>query len=355
MITKTAAGTWRVRVYVKGNEIGSKTFPTKTAAREYEANLLAKRGPIRSANPKKRRTKLADVVEEFLAEREGTISRKGWDVDRSNLRKHVSDAMKVTPIEDITAANLDAQYSALMKADLKRNTITRVRDSYVALFGWALRNGYVLENAALDSKVPKGVGKSSSKRKVMPFTRRELELLIENVRSRNENYGDMVEFVSLTGLRWGEVKSLRVGDIVPGEPTYLWVRRSQTDNYDESDPKSRRARMIPIVPRAAELFHRQAQCPGEDDRVFVSPMGKKMNGGNFKRSTHWKDIAGEHRFHDLRHTAATRWLRSGVDLHTVSAWLGHKTPAITLDHYSHYMGNASDVAALQRLATIELD
>ena len=41
------------------------------------------------------------------------------------------------------------------------------------------------------------------------------------------------------------------------------------------------------------------------------------------------------RFHDLRHTAATLWFRSGVNPKIVQETLGHSRVAITLDTYSH--------------------
>jgi integrase len=41
------------------------------------------------------------------------------------------------------------------------------------------------------------------------------------------------------------------------------------------------------------------------------------------------------RFHDLRHTAATRLLEQGVHPKVVSELLGHASVAITLDIYSH--------------------
>lgn len=61
------------------------------------------------------------------------------------------------------------------------------------------------------------------------------------------------------------------------------------------------------------------------------------------------------RLYDLRHTAANRSLRTGIDVHTVSAWLAHSQPTTTLAHYSHYIGGISDAAAMQRLAEVNLD
>lgn len=41
------------------------------------------------------------------------------------------------------------------------------------------------------------------------------------------------------------------------------------------------------------------------------------------------------RFHDLRHTVATRLVQAGVDLYTVSKLLGHKDVRMT-QRYAHH-------------------
>jgi integrase len=43
------------------------------------------------------------------------------------------------------------------------------------------------------------------------------------------------------------------------------------------------------------------------------------------------------RLHDLRHTAATLWLSSGVHFMQVSKWLGHSTFTLTLDVYGDWI------------------
>jgi len=40
---------------------------------------------------------------------------------------------------------------------------------------------------------------------------------------------------------------------------------------------------------------------------------------------------------------------AGIDIKTVSAWLGHSTAKLTLDTYGHLMGTDADRAALERV------
>jgi integrase len=48
----------------------------------------------------------------------------------------------------------------------------------------------------------------------------------------------------------------------------------------------------------------------------------------------------EDMFHVLRHTFASVQLEAGESIVSVSKWLGHSTPNVTLNHYAHFMPEA---------------
>ena len=58
---------------------------------------------------------------------------------------------------------------------------------------------------------------------------------------------------------------------------------------------------------------------------------------SFKRYLVEAGLSRETRFHDLRHTAATLLLASGVNVKVVSEMLGHSSVSITLQIYAHVL------------------
>jgi integrase len=59
------------------------------------------------------------------------------------------------------------------------------------------------------------------------------------------------------------------------------------------------------------------------------------------RRYRWTDPR-EHGFHCLRHTFASVQLANNVDPVTLSVWMGHSSPTITLERYAHFMPGAGD-------------
>ena len=70
---------------------------------------------------------------------------------------------------------------------------------------------------------------------------------------------------------------------------------------------------------------------------------------NLTHDVSWPAIAPDRRLHDLRHAATTSWTAAGIDIATVSAWLGQSNSHVTLVTYVHYLNNASDTVAITRL------
>ena len=81
------------------------------------------------------------------------------------------------------------------------------------------------------------------------------------------------------------------------------------------------------------------------DHVFYSKSHTPMDARNVRRSFQnalkGSEIEG-FRFHDLRHTFATRLVQAGVDIYKVQILLGHKTPSMTQRYAHHYPESLRD-------------
>ena len=92
------------------------------------------------------------------------------------------------------------------------------------------------------------------------------------------------------------------------------------------------------------MLHFQLQCqaleiePTHDDLLFISLEGKALRSSGVQKSfKRLLALAGvpNIRFHDLRHTAASLLLATGMPILEVSRQLGHSRASTTLDIYGH--------------------
>jgi integrase len=107
---------------------------------------------------------------------------------------------------------------------------------------------------------------------------------------------------------------------------------------DQTNTKSKKTRRIPINSVLRRLLLEQKLKSAGSDYVFLSP-----KGGPYKKEDSLKQafsgaltragITGL-RFHDLRHTAATRMIEGGASVVAVSKILGHADLKTTM-RYAH--------------------
>ncbi len=140
---------------------------------------------------------------------------------------------------------------------------------------------------------------------------------------------ELVQFFAFTGLRKTEAQYVTWGDI-DFQKRKMSVRgHPETGTKGNGDP-----RIVPLIEEAVLLLQeihseRPDAAPG-DPVMSVRECQKAMNRAaiivGMKRITH----------HDLRHLFATRCIESGVDIPTVSRWLGHKDGgALAMRVYGH--------------------
>jgi integrase len=140
---------------------------------------------------------------------------------------------------------------------------------------------------------------------------------------------DLVEFLAYSGCRKGEAARVhgRDCDFEKGEITILGDPVTGTKNWE--------IRRVPMIPDMCRLLERIQSERGEKDFLANPLMRVHECQGAINSACKSLGIA---RFthHDLRHLFATRCIESGVDIPTVSRWLGHKDGgALAMKTYGH--------------------
>ena len=173
-------------------------------------------------------------------------------------------------------------------------------------------------------------------------------------------YRLLVLLAAFTGLRFGELASLRRRDI-DTENGALMVRRSQAEMqtgalFDKAPKSAAGVRPVafPTELLADVVGHLESFAgAGRDGHVFVGPQGGRLRRSNFRDD--WINartkagITADVHFHDLRHTGNTL-AASGASLRELMNRMGHSTPRAALI-YQH-MVNGRDREIADRLGSM---
>ncbi|MDR2567087.1 MAG: site-specific integrase, partial [Bifidobacteriaceae bacterium] len=212
------------------------------------------------------------------------------------------------------------------------NTKNRALVSVKALFRDLAGAGWVESNPAAGVPRPKA---GAPPRAGCAVEWEAVPAVAAAVGARHPAYGDLVMFAAHTGLRWGELAELRFSDLRAGG-AQVAVSRAVTVGGLVKEPKSGRARVVPLdgAARAAVAYRAAGRGPG--DLVFTSPMGERVARRNFTARSGWLEAAPGHHPHCLRHCYAVHLLDvPGVATSDIQRWLGHGSLATT----ERYLGS----------------
>jgi integrase len=154
----------------------------------------------------------------------------------------------------------------------------------------------------------------------------------------SKNCADFAAGLAFTGCRTGEAATIEWKDI-DFEESRLAVRGDAI-----TGTKNWKIRYVPLIPDARNLFERMRDERVEEPKTakvfLVRECQKSMNRAaklvGMERITH----------HDLRHLFATIAIESGVDIPTVSRWLGHQDGgALAMKTYGHLRDEHSQAQA----------
>ncbi|MCU1570486.1 MAG: Site-specific recombinase XerD [Naasia sp.] len=338
-VDQLPSGKWRARVYASGRIIATRTFTLKTDARTWEAEQVRQLAMGTYLPPARGKLTLGELAEQWMKARANAVATSTLREEGYSLA-YLPPTLRDRPMAALRPAHFDALYATLL-GKLARSTVSRFRNTLSSMFGWAVREGRLSTNPVLASRVPRGSA-AGARREVYPFAIHELRA-VHAVQAHRPDLADVVLVLGLTGIRWEELRGLRVRDVQHVPYPALRVSRSWPDGEPVRNvTKGGGALTVPLAAELLPLIEQRSAGKAPEDVLFSTPAGTPYSCPNFKRDARWMDLAFGRRIHDLRHTAATLWLGAGIDLKTTQAWLGHSSAKLTADLYAHWMGTDAE-------------
>lgn len=340
-IQRRPDGSWRARYRGPDRRERARHFPRKIDAERWLAGVEVSRTRGEWIDPTLARVLVGAWCVRWLA---AQVQLKPTTRVRYEgiVSKHIEPAWGRVPLAEVAPADVAAWLGRLSLAGLAPATVRYVHRVLSLALAYAVLDGRLSRNPAEGVPLPRA----------KPRTRRYLDHA-EVARLADEcgPYGVLILVLAYTGLRWGEVSALLVGDIDLMRRR-INVSRAMAEVRGKAvlgTPKDHERRAVPVprflVDRLAEhLAGRPA-----DALAFPAPGGGFLRNGNFRRNVFDRAAlsAGIDGVtpHGLRHTAASLAIAAGATVVVVQRMLGHSTPAVTLNVYSHLFADDLDTLA----------
>lgn len=331
------------------------------AAEAAVRDLLNKRDDGMDVQP--RRVTLDEWIDRWLDGRiaDGAIGPRAAENYRVIVRKRIKPALGEYRLVDLRTDHVVAFKASLVSEELAPATIGKVLGLLKQSLDAALVAGIVSRNVA--QAVPRPSVTAAGARERRALSEAEVGKLL--TAAAGTPYEVAIRLALATGMRQSELLGLRWADVDMARSQLAVQQTIQhvAGAFEALPPKTRNSRrVIELSPATVALLkaHRSAQNEErlrlgsvwqDHDLVLPGPDGAPQYRRIFYRD--YTEIVKAARlenpeqvnWHTLRHTAASLWLKAGIDVFTVSRRLGHGRAAFTMDVYGHLIEGQQAAAA----------
>ena len=249
------------------------------------------------------------------------------------------------PIGSVTPSQVQSWVASEQRRGLKPSTI-KTRLNYVQMaFRAAVADRTIITSPAAGMKQPRSRRAEATMHVLGPDE-------IRAVLGAAGDFRGFVEVCVFAGLRLGEAAGLQLRDINFLGRSIRVERQVYGSTIKAAKlvpPKyhSERTVYVPAEMTASLSAHVASQgITRLDELLFTTPLGRMWNrnsaGGEWRRIRDAVGLPDHITLHALRHTFASNLIAAGCDVVTVQRALGHSTPSITLNVYSHLWPTAED-------------
>lgn len=309
-------GKWAIDYYFQGRRIRE---VVGTNRRQAERALAARKGEIVQGKFNLHMVKPTPYFEDFAKEylEWAKNNHRSWERMDAVCVRALLNCFKGKRLHEITPWLIE-KFKLKRKEEVKPATINRELAVLSSIFSRAIEWGKLAEHPMKGGRVKK-FREESFKERIL--SEEEEKRLLD---ACSGWFKDFVVMAVDTGMRLSELINLRRED-VDLKNGVVRVRNT----------KSGRDRKIALTDRVISILKKIERCDEDNEYIFPHGKGEMLWAvrSAFLRACKRANLQGL-RFHDLRHTFATRLVTAGIDLVTVQRLLGHQNIQMTM-RYSH--------------------
>lgn len=294
---------------------------------------------------------VADWVARYIASRSGVAKSTLYDYEMY-LRNDIRPTIGAIPLELLTHADVADWVKSMDGAAGK--TIANKHGLLSAALNEAVRAELIPTNPAAGTRLPR-----TERAEMVFLTRQEFAQLLVGF---TDHWQPLVEFMALSGARFGEISALRPGDVdrVNGTVRIARARKRTYEKgamYEVGPTKTKRSeRVINVTATALDKLDYSG------DWLFTNTKGGPLQLAGWRANVWYPSVqraravdgglAKKPRIHDMRHTCASWMIARGIPLPVIQQHLGHESISTTVNLYGHL--DRSQAAAAAELIGADL-
>lgn len=282
-------------------------------------------------------------------------------------------------IKDLNLSDVQSYYTELLYKGHSVSCILMINKLIAPCVRYAYNNNILLRDFTGAITLPKEneATKLDKRKKIQPFSLDEQKRFVAAIKNHE------LEMLFLTalnsGLRQGELFALTWNDInfkdsyIDVNKTVKTVSQVSRSGRNKAEliiqtPKTVNSIRRVLIPTAlcqklkqhklyqAELKLKLGNLYDDNNLVFCNVYGKYLDGSNVRKrlskilnniNSNEQDKSKTilpRKFHDLRHTYATRLFELGENPKTVQQLMGHSDISVTLNTYTHVLEHTKTIA-----------
>jgi integrase len=267
------------------------------------------------------------------------------------LRDYINPVIGAIPLDGVTKSDVRDLLIKQRGKGLSISSISVFRDVMSGVYHFAIDEEVVGFSPV--SGVTRRLGLKRNKIDIEPFTRDEIELILETCEKLVPFCYPVILTLARTGMRLGEVIALEWKDIDWNKKT-ISVRRSYR-RLEIGPTKTETMRFVDMTPHLASVLRslyirdkKRTLETGREIKLLFHRNGRIIEQNYIRRQFERvlkKAGIVYRKVHNLRHSYASILLSEGAPLLYVSKQLGHRKVKTTLDVYSHWIPSEGQITS----------